>query len=223
MFTFLSTGLFCFQLWSEKVFRVNSSYNKDSKLDKGLEINDCQVHSPKWDIYLTLSKAQGTSQRRVVQKYIRTRGRGRKLQHAVFLDVKLPRHYSPEIAVPGVTWTRLCATSPSTIPEEPMALTGYWGRKSLFLQWCSHWLVAHAPVNNLQPMHMKTALINSAGDKTQEDMKDNKLSGKRKLGREGYKECVWSKHIICIGEIVKKFKWMKSESINWYSIRRKYC
>lgn len=217
MFTFLSTGLFCFQLWSEKVFRVNSSYNK------GLEINDCQVHSPKWDIYLTLSKAQGTSQRRVVQKYIRTRGRGRMLQHAVFLDVKLPCHCSPEIAVPGVTWTRLCATIPSTIPEENMALTGYWGRKSLFLQWCSHWIVAHAPVNNLQPMHMKTAWINSADHKTQEDMKDNKLSGKRKLGREGYKECVWSKHIICIDEIVKNFKWMKSESIKCYTIRRKFC
>lgn len=36
-------------------------------------------------------------------------------------------------------------------------------------------------------MHMKTALINSAGHKTQEDMKDNKLSGKRKLGREDTK------------------------------------
>lgn len=181
MFPFLSTSLFCFQFWSEKVFRVNSSYNK------GLEINDCQVHSPKWDIYLTLFKAQGTSQKRVVQNYIRTRGRGRMLQRAVFLDVKLPCHCSPEIAVPGVTWTRLCATSPSTIPEKPMALTGYRGRKSPFLQWCSHWLVAHAPVNNLQPMHMKTALINSASHKTQEkDMKDNKFSGKRKLGREGY-------------------------------------
>lgn len=186
MCIFLSTSLFSFQLWSEKVFTGDSSYNRDSKLDKGLEINDCQVHSPKWDIYLTLSRAQGTSQRRVAQKYIRTRGRGRMLQLAVFLDVKLPFHYSHEIAVPGVTWTRLCATSPSTIPEDPLALNGYWGRKSPFLQWCSHWLVAHAPVNNLQPMHMKTALINSVGHKTQEDMKDNKLSGKRKLGGEGY-------------------------------------
>lgn len=136
-----------------------------------------------------------------------------------------------EIAMPLFSWNsstwgylnKTVCDQPFSLPEENMALTGYWGRKSLFLQWCSHWLVAHAPVNNLQPMHMKTALINSAGDKTQEDMKDNKLSGKRKLGREGYKECVWSKHIICIGEIVKKFKWMKSESINWYSIRRKYC
>lgn len=50
------------------------------------------------------------------------------------------------------------------------------GRGSHFLPWCSHWLIAHAPGNDLLSMHMEATLIKSwapteeLGSEGEEDM-----------------------------------------------------
>lgn len=50
--------------------------------------------------------------------------------------------------------------------EAPLAVNGYWKRRNHFLQWCSHWLVAHAPVNNVLPMLIQAAQIKHSGSHT---------------------------------------------------------
>lgn len=181
-------------------------------------MNDCWVLCSKWDIYVTTSKAQGTSVRGKKECYTWKIGRS-AVKHCLLDPKWLCTHEFAESVDTCNVWSHhsiLDRGAPSALIliEEPQTANGGLKRGSHIPQWCSQWsIMAFVQVNSpLTYTHLDYPNKIQWGTCTHKVMKVRcVITGEKKgfserewgsiwMDKEGR---IWSNYIIYMHVIIK--------------------
>lgn len=170
----ISIDLGCSQPWSEKLLQwaaVSAETHNYSKCWEKVTV-ECSARKGTF-ISVPVPKGSRKIFGRKCEKNVRARGWGVILWNALIWIVRV--RCTHELIAAVVTCTRLVqdrahhrsgmdagVSQEGLAPaEELLLVTACCGRRDYFIQWGSHWKVAHPTTENLMVIFMKAVLISS--------------------------------------------------------------